>query len=143
MVHSVSCSPVSPKHQLHSLTCCLEPQNGPYWLLKASWGKEASGSCATEGSRLEGLLQVASLEVVLGRGGEEGMSPGATGEAWPGGLCAALGPPHALYPIVFPALLAPLVTSWAPQGWADPSPDLSLPLLVRMFSVCCRDGFPS
>lgn len=94
MVHSVSCSPVRPKHQLHSLTCCLEPQNGPYWLLKASWGKEASGSCATEGSRLEGLLQVASLEVVLGRGGEEGMSPGATGEAWPGGLCAALGPPH-------------------------------------------------
>lgn len=46
------------------------------------------------GSRLERLLQVARLEVVLGRGGEEGTSPGATGEAWPGGLCAALGASH-------------------------------------------------
>lgn len=71
MACSVSRSPLSPKHQLHSLTCCLVPQNGPYWLLKASWGKEASGSHATEGSGLERLLQVASLEVVLGRGGEE------------------------------------------------------------------------
>lgn len=37
---------------------------------------------------------MAGLEVVLGRGGEEGTSPGATGQSWPGGLCAALGPPH-------------------------------------------------
>ena len=37
---------------------------------------------------------MASLEVVLGRGAEEGTSPGATGQSWPGGLCAALGPPH-------------------------------------------------
>ena len=80
MAHSASCSPLGPKHQLRSLTCCLQPLNGPYWLLKASLGEGSFWIMRNWGKRTREALaggQSRGGAGERGRGGDESRSHGA------------------------------------------------------------------